>query len=55
MRRFKELPGDKDGGQRKPGDLDAKVISLKDFTKEKKNPSEAAFSGFSCSSKSSDT
>lgn len=38
MRRFKELPGDKDGGRRKPGDLDAKVISLKDFTKEKKIP-----------------
>lgn len=34
MRSFKELPGDKDGGRRKPGDLDAKVISLKEFTKK---------------------
>lgn len=54
MRSFKQLPGDKDGGRRKPGDLDAKVISLKDFTKEK-NASGTAFGGFSCSSKSSDT
>lgn len=52
MRSFKELPGDKDGGRRKPGDLDAKVISLKDFTKK---VSETAISGFSCCSKSSDT
>lgn len=54
MRSFKELPGDKDGERRKPGDLDAKVISLKDFTKEK-STSETTFSGLSCSSKSSDT